>query len=73
MTLGTMTPDRAACDRIRALRAEQSVLRLPVLEIDGSILVVEIPRLSESAFEFLKTMLDRYKPAIVKAPEEVSP
>lgn len=39
---------------------------LPVLEADGSIQIVNIPHLSETAFDFLKGLLDQYKAAIVR-------
>ena len=39
---------------------------LPVLETDGSIRIVDIPYLSEEAFEFLENLLDTYKAAIVR-------
>lgn len=41
-------------------------LPLPVLEADGSIQIVHIPHLSEKAFDFLKSLLDTYKAAIVR-------
>jgi hypothetical protein len=41
------------------------VLPLPVLMDDGSIRVVNIPRMSATAFEFFKRKLDEYKPAII--------
>lgn len=40
---------------------------LLVLEEDGSLHRVDIPRMSASAFEFFKKMLDVYRPAIVIA------
>ncbi len=41
-------------------------LPLPVFETDGSIQIVNIPHLSETAFDFLKGLLDTYKAAIVR-------
>ena len=41
--------------------------RIPLLVLDGEgVLVVEVPLLSEEAFEFLKKQLDVYRPAIVR-------
>lgn len=39
---------------------------LPLIEADGSIQIVNIPHLSETAFDFLKGLLDTYKAAIVR-------
>ena len=44
-------------------------VNLQVLEADGSIRVVSVPPLSEYAFDFLKTLLETYKKAIIRAPD----
>lgn len=43
----------------------QGVLPLPLLMPDGSIAVVDIPRMTATAFDFFKKQLDAYKAAIV--------
>ena len=46
---------------------------LPVLETDGTIRIVNIPHLSEQAFDFLKNLLDQYKSAIVRNQSDEQP
>lgn len=38
---------------------------LAVMEEDGTLYIIQIPRMSASAFEFFKTLLETYKRAIV--------
>lgn len=39
---------------------------LVIMETDGSFRIVDIPVMSETAFQFFKELLEQYKPAIVR-------
>lgn len=55
-----------AMPEINQPKDRKTGVSLQVLESDGSIRVVNVPYLSEQAFDFLKNQLDTYKAAIVK-------
>lgn len=52
---------------------EKVAVPLPVLDVAGSIQIVNIPHLSEAGLEFLREALDTYKPAIVRAQKAKHP
>ncbi|KKM92474.1 hypothetical protein LCGC14_1218040 [marine sediment metagenome] len=51
----------------------EAPIPLIVPDEDGVVYVIEIPRMSAESFEFLVSLLDQYKRAIVKSPAEPAP
>lgn len=52
---------------------EEATVPLIVLESDGSLRVVIIPRLSEDGFRFLRKALDTYKAGIIRVDKAKHP
>lgn len=52
------------------MKPATTTIPLLVMESDGTIYVVHIPRLDEFGYMFLLEMLERYKPAIVSNKSE---
>ena len=48
---------------------------IPLIVPDGNgvVYIIEIPRMSAESFEFLLSLLDQYKRAIVRLPAEPTP
>ncbi len=77
--VGGSTPSRrndAKKGRVRMSRTQgsQEDIRLPIITEANAVLVIDIPRMDEKAFEFLIQTLRRYKAVIcTKTPTAASP
>lgn len=52
------------------MKPATTTIPLLVMEPDGTLYIIHIPRLDECGYKFLLDMLGRYKPAIVSSKSE---
>ncbi len=66
-------PDEGKTKKRKVREMTTAVLPLPLLRKDGTICIVDIPRMTSAAFDFFTKQLEAYENAIVLPPVADTP